>query len=359
MDRRCWWSRTMGFRCAIFCVPVIAMTLALPARCDEPERVRPATGTVGELPKPSEQSAGALAIHLDAVHDWLYRQMQQFIAATDMRFGGSTEAPIVVPLSPVRIGIDLQFLHRTDGFDVGGAPDVEIALALPNIQRRLKVFITSESLQEIPADPSEEHNPLSLGGRFALEPQLSAEFGVRTSSSPDAFAALRWAQTVSVGPTSAYLFTKPYVQSGLGIGVSGGVALEEWVGRWMWRSTSYVDWVRDASATGWSQSLVFGYAPAVIQERGYDVFATGHDLACGAVARFTVSGDRLSRSTVYEVGALVKRPIHGNWLFAYIEPVTQWTRSSGWHPDVGVRAGLDVLFWGMASAPAEGRSYCK
>jgi hypothetical protein len=348
----------MGFRGAIFCCLVISMAVSLRARSDEPERVRPATGTVSELPKPSEQSVDTLAKHLDAAQDWLYRQMQRFFAATDMRFGASTEAPIVVPLSPVRIGIDLQFLHRTDGFDLGGAPEAEVAVALPNIERRLKVFITSDSLQETPVDPSEQHNPLSLGAGFALQPQLNAELGVRTSSSPSAFAALRWAQTVSLGPALAYLFVKPYVQSGMGIGTSGGVVLEEWDGRWMWRSTSYVDWVRNASATGWSQSLVFGYAPAVIQERRYDVFATGHDLACGVVARLTVSGDRLSRSTAYEASALMKRPIHGNWLFAYIEPLTQWNRVSGWHPDVGVRAGVDLLFWGVASGPGEGHTYC-
>jgi hypothetical protein len=51
----------------------------------------------------------------------------------------------------------------------------------------------------------------------------------------------------------------------------------------MVRSTSYADWVRNTSATAWSQTLVFGYARAVIQEHRYDRFATGHDLACGAV----------------------------------------------------------------------------
>ncbi len=349
----------MGGRGTLLCGLIASVTVSWRTQCAEPERVRPATGSVSELPTSSQQESETLAKRLDLAHDWVYRQMQQFFAATDMWFSTSTGPPIVVPLSPVRLGIDLQLLHRTDGLEVGGAPDVEVALALPNMERRLKLFITSDSLQETPVDPGEEHNPLSLGARFALDPQFNTELGVRASSSPAAFAAIRWTRTVSVGPVSAYLLVKPYVQSGIGIGASSGVALEEWIGRWMWRSTSYVDWVRNASATGWSQSLVFGYAPAVIQERRYDLFATGHDLACGVVGRLSVSGDHLSRSTLYEASALIKRPIHSNWLFAFIEPVTQWNRAAGWHPDVGVRAGIDVLFWGVASGPLGGRTYCK
>jgi hypothetical protein len=315
-------------------------------------------GTVSALGKASKDAADTLAKRLDAGHDWLYREMQRLFETIDMKFGTQTQAPIVVPLSPVRIGLDFQVLHRADGRDLGASPDLEVALALPNMQRRLKLFITSDSLQEAPVDPAEERNPLSLGARFAPQAHINFELGVQASSAPTTFAAIRWAQTVSLGPVSVYPFLKPYVQSGLGIGGSGGVALEAWDDRWMVRSTSYADWVRNTSATDWSQTLVFGYARAVIQQRRYDLFATGHDLACGAVARFSVSGDHLSRTSSYEVSVLMKRPIHGGWLFGYIEPVTQWNRISDWHPDVGVRAGLDVLLWGLASVPSEIRSYC-
>ncbi len=347
-----------GIRATILCAWVVVLAAPIGARCEEPERVRPATGTVGALPEAPEQTADTFARRLDVGHDWLYRQMQRFFEALDMKFDTPSQAPMVVPLSPVRIGIDLQVLHRADGVDVGGSPDLEVALALPNLERRLKLFVTSASLQEAPVDPSEEHNPLSLGARFSPQTHLNLELGVQASQSPSAFAAIRWAQTVSLGPLSLYPFIKPYVQSGVGIGASGGVVLEAWDDRWVLRSSSYANWVRNASATGWTQTMIFGYARAVIQERRYDLVATGQDLACGVIARFSVNGDRASRTSEYEASVLMKRPIHGGWLFGFIEPVTQWNRTSGWHPDIGVRAGLDVLFWGLASAPGEVRSYC-
>lgn len=345
------------------CLAILAVVIALlatPARAQSegPERVRPSAGTVGKLRKASTEAVDTLGKRLDAGHDWLYRRLQRLFERIDLRFGVPEQAPIVVPLSPMRIGFDAQFLHAQNGFDFRGTRDLEAALALPNIERRLKLFVTSADVQERPIDPAEERNPVSFGAQFATQWHLKFEFGVQASHSPSTFAAVRWAPTVSVGAVSLYPFVKPYVQSGLGLGTSGGIALEAWSDRWMVRSTSYGDWVRNTSATAWSQTLVFGYARAVIQEHRYDRFATGHDLACGAVARLSVSGDRTARANLYEISVLMKRPVHGGWLFAYIEPVTQWNRSFQWHPDIGIRIGFDALFWGLASVPTEVRSYC-
>ena len=334
------------------------MLVGASTHADDPERVRPEAGAVNELPEPTAPAGVTFSDRLDEGHDWLYRKMQRFFAATDLYFGAPSQAPMAVPLSPVRIGVDLQLLHQQDGFDLRDATDLEIALSLPNLEKRLKLFLSSATVQEVPVDPAAQHNPLNLGARLALLPGFNAELGVQASRSPAAFAALRWARSVSAGPLTAYFFEKPYVQSGVGIADSAGVTLEAWEGRWMVRSTSYGDWVRNSAATGWVQSLVFGYAPAVLQERRYDLVATGQDLACGIIARVAVSGDHLSRSTDYEASLLLKKPIHGSWLFAYLEPVALWKRTNDWHPDLGVRAGLDVLFWGVASRAHTGSVSC-
>jgi hypothetical protein len=342
---------------------ILGALIALPAisayaQSEGPERVRPSTGTVGTLRKASTEAADTLGKRLDAGHDWLYRRLQRLFEKFDLQFGSPQQAPIVVPLSSMRIGFDAQFLHGQNGLDFSGTRNFEAAVALPNIERRLKLFVTRADVPETPLDPTEENNPLSFGAQFTARTHLSLQLGVQASTSPSAFAAVRWVPTVSLGAISLYPFVKPYVQSGRGIGMSGGISLEAWSDRWMVRSTSYADWVRNTSATSWSQTLVFGYARAVIQERRYDRFATGHDLACGAVGRLSVSGDRTSHATLYEITVLMKRPLHGGWLFGYIEPVTQWNRTFAWHPDIGIRIGFDALFWGLASVPTEVRSYC-
>lgn len=339
-------------------VALFAMAIAASAHDKGPERVRPSVGTVAKLRQASKAAAANIGEHLDAGHDWLYRRLQHFFEDVDLRFAAPDRAPIVVPLSPVRMGFESEFIHRTHGLDVAAKPEIEATLRLPNIEQRLGVFATSADLPESPGAPVDEPSPLRFGARFLPGSYVGVEFGVQASSSPSAFAAVRWAPEFDAGALRVYPFIKTYVQSGLGVGTSGGIAFEHWSGRWIVRSASYGNWVRNTAATAWSQSLIFGYAAGVIQERRYDRFATGRDLACGVAVRVSVSGDRASKASLFEASVFMKRPLHGGWLFGYVEPVVQWNRAFGWHPDVGVRIGVDALFWGLASLPSEVATYC-
>ncbi|MBW4050762.1 MAG: hypothetical protein HIU85_04750 [Proteobacteria bacterium] len=339
-------------------IALLAMAITASAHDKGPERVRPSVGTIGKLQQASRAAAATLGGRLDAGHDWLYRRLQHFFEDVDLRFAVPEQAPIVVPLSPVRIGFESEFVHRKNGMDVLARPEFEATLRLPNIEQRLGVFATSADLPESPGTPVDEPNPLRVGARFLPGSYVDVEFGVQANSSPSAFAALRWAPEFDAGALRVYPFIKTYVQSGLGVGTSGGIAFEHWSGRWIVRSASYGNWVRNTAVTAWSQSLIIGYAAGVIQERRYDRFATGRDLACGVAVRVSVSGGRASKTSLFEASVFMKRPLHGGWLFGYVEPVVQWNRDFGWHPDVGVRIGVDALFWGLASLPGEVATYC-
>jgi len=349
----------MRIRWQVVSVLLIATAIGARAQAEEPARVRPSTGTFGELRKASTEVANTLGEYLDDGHDWLYRRLQRLLESTDTRFVGSERTPIVVPLSPLRIGLDGEFLHRREGLTSRASPDFEATLRLPNIERRFKVFITSTDLPESPRDAALDRSPLRAGVRLAALTHVDFDVGVRVKLRPSAFAALRWAPDFDAGAVHVYPLVKPYVESGLGLGVSGGIALERWRGLWIARSASYANWLRNTSETNWTQTFVVGYARAVIQEQRYDRFAAGHDLACGAAARVSVSGDRASRASLYEASLLFKRPLHGGWLYGYVEPVVRWERAADWHPDAGIRIGIDALFWGLASLPAEVATYCR
>jgi len=340
-------------------VLLVATAIATRAEAEDPEHVRPSTGTFGELRKASTELTDTFGEYLDDGHDWIYRRLQHLLEGFDTRFAGSQGTPIVVPLSPLRIGLDSEFLHRQRGWTFAARPEFEATLRLPNLERRFKVFITSTDLPESPGDPALERNPIRAGVRLSPLSHVDFDVGVRVKLRPSAFAALRWTSEFNSGAVHGYPFAKTYVESGLGFGVSGGLAVERWSGLWIARSASYANWVRNTSATDWTQTFLVGRAPAVIQERRYDRLAAGHDLACGAVARVTVSGDRVSRTSLYEASVLFKRPLHGGWLYGYLEPVVRWERDFGWHPDAGIRIGFDALFWGLAETPAKVATHCR
>jgi hypothetical protein len=319
--------------------------------------VGPSTGTVEELRSTQESQPGTPGGYLNAGHDWLYRRVQYLIEDLDSWFANTDV--ISVPISPIRIDFDGDVLHKQDGFGLISARTFDATLALPNLERRLKLFVTSDSLQETPGDPASQQSPFRVGLRFIPGSNLDFEVGVRAKLVPSAFAALKWTRPWSDGDVHTYPFVKLYAQSDTGLGASGGVAVDRWSDRWVMRSSTYADWVRNTAATDWNQTFILGYARAVIHERNYDRLADGHDLACGVIGKLSMSGDRISRTTLYEASVVFKRPLHGGWLFGYAGPLVRWERVYDWHPDVGVRIGFDALFWGTAAQASAQSPYCR
>jgi hypothetical protein len=211
------------------------------------ELLRPSSGTVRELRKVSTEAADTVGKYLDAGHDWLYRRLHHWFEDIDVRFAHSEQTAIVVPLSPLRIGLASEFVHRQGGFEFAATPDFEAAVRLPNLERRLKVFVTSDDLQESPGDPVLDRNPVRAGVRFAPQSHIGFEFGVRARIWPAVFAALRWTPEFHAGVLRVYPFVETYAESGLGFGTSGGIAFERWSDRWTVRSASYANWVRLAT----------------------------------------------------------------------------------------------------------------
>src|SRR5581483_3579269 len=87
------------------------------------------TGTVGKLRQASADAAASLGEHLDTGHDWLYRHLQHFFENVDLRFAAPEQAPIVVPLSPLRVGFDSEFVHRQNGLGIVATPDFEATIS--------------------------------------------------------------------------------------------------------------------------------------------------------------------------------------------------------------------------------------
>jgi hypothetical protein len=284
--------------------------------------------------------------------------MQSWLTGFDTQFSGTDQTLLFVPLSPLRIGLNGTLLHVAHGLSSTFRPDFEATVQLPNIERRLKVFISSSDLPEASGDPALERNPLRAGVRFAARTHIDFDLGVRVKFKPEAFTAARWTPEFKAGSIRLNPFAKAYLESGMGLGLSVGLSADRWRGRWVARSASYANWVRNRAATDWSQSFLVGHAQAVIQERNYDRLSAGRDLACGTMARLTASGDHLSRPNVYEASMLFKRPLRGGWLYGYVEPLVRWERRSDWHPDAGLRVGFDMLFWGLATLPAVVATRC-
>lgn len=329
---------------------------------EKPTRVEPTPLDIIELPaEPTPDPAATAptqAARLDHAHDWLYLRLQRFLLDIDTQFSQAGEASLLVPASPLRLGLEGEWLHDAPGNDAALRPDIEATLRLPNIEQRLRIFISSNDLAESGSNTALDRNPVRAGLRFAPRLHLNFDLGVRLKVWPSAYAAVRWAPDFQVGSVGFQPFIKPYLESGVGLGASGGIAIEHRREHWFLRSASYLNWTRNTAATQWSQSLLFGHAQAIIAEGRYDRIASGHDLACGTALHALATGDRLAGASAYELSLIRKRPLRGGWLYGYVEPLVRWERITDWHPEAGIRIGLDALFWGFASTSEHVVSGC-
>lgn len=286
---------------------------------------------------------------LDRAHDWMYIKGQELVESTDMRFAPKDRELLPVPATPFRLGIEGEAIDRSGSLEFNAELDLDVTLRLPNIERRLRIFITSDDIEESPNRGIDEDRSIRAGFRFDLPKELDFDIGLRADLPPVAFTSLRWARNYFAGDWTIYPFSKVYLETEDGFGVASGITFGRWVReRWGLRSSTYANWRKDEDATEWSQALLLARAEELIEERRFGSVVRGRDLARGFGVQLLASGERTSEVTYYEASLLFKRPARGRWLYWYIEPLVRWDREYDWNADPGFRIGLDALFWDLS-----------
>ena len=99
------------------------------------------------------------------------------------------------------------------------------------------------------------------------------------------------------------------------------------------------------SDTDFTQSLTVAHAAETLRQGRYSDVVGGRDLARGYGLQLLASGTRDTGAQRYEASLFVKQPTALRWLYWHAAPLINWERSQGWHPDPGIRIGIDALFW--------------
>ena len=107
--------------------------------------------------------------------------------------------------------------------------NLDVTLKLPNIERRLRVFVTSDDVAESP-DVAGERRNFRAGLRFNPWDEFDFDVGVRADLPPVAFASLRWSRFVPLGRWDIYPFAKLFAETDEGPGVSAGITFDRRIG---------------------------------------------------------------------------------------------------------------------------------
>jgi hypothetical protein len=253
-----------------------------------------------------------------------------------------------VPVSPFRIGLESDAIRRTGGsIEARPRADLDVLLQLPNLERRLKVFVTSDTVAESPR-VHQASSALRAGLRLTPLRYFDLDLGLRADVPPVAFASLRWQHEIALGKWQLLPLAKLYIETGEGFGMASGASFERWWDRWVFRSSSYANWRHRTMDTEFTQSLTVAHAAETLRQGRYSDVVGGRDLARGYGLQLLASGTRDSGAQRYEASLFVKQPTATRWLYWHVSPLVTWERSQGWHADPGIRIGIDALFWDVS-----------
>jgi hypothetical protein len=284
---------------------------------------------------------------LDQAHDRAYTKMQELVEATDRRFARANGALLPVPAAPFRVSLGGEAIDRSDGTDLGLDLDFDMTLRLPNTEQRLRIFVTSNDVDEAPRT-TDESSAVRAGLRYEFRRHLNFDVGVKLDAPPVAFVSLKWAREIAWGAWDIYPFAKLFAETEESVGYAAAVTFDRWSGQRLLRSSSYVKWRDDRDRTEWSQTVLYARAREIIVPDRYGSYLRASDIGRGWGLKLHASGEDMHGTTYYEASIFHKRPTANGWLYWFVEPLVRWDRKYGWEADPGIRIGLDALFWDLA-----------
>lgn len=312
-------------------------------------RSRPTARSTEEIRRQNATAAYPLDFEqrLDHAHDRVYTWMQGRVEATDHVFADKDRPLEATPAAPFRVGLTLESIDRSGKTEVNFDGNLDIALSLPNIEKRLRLFITSSDLDESP-DASRDHSGLRAGLRYQLVRFLDFDLGVRFNVPPVAFASLKWTREIQLGGWDFYPLSKLFIETEDGFGAAAGTTFDRWSGRQLLRSSTYAKWRHDIDQTAWSQTLIYARAHELLVPDRYGSYPRANDIGRGWGVRLLASGEDTAAVSYYEAGVFYARPTTNRWLFWSVEPLVRWDREYNWKADPGIRVGINALFWDLA-----------
>ncbi|MEJ0098235.1 MAG: hypothetical protein WDO12_00170 [Pseudomonadota bacterium] len=327
-------------------VPTMAPDPAAPGRA---QRYHPTDRSTQQI---REQNAAAafpldFSQRLDHAHDVLYTWEQGMVESTDHYFADKDRPLRPVPAAPFRIGTALELVDRDTGVKPHLDVNVDISLHMPNIEQRLKLFVTSEELDGSTGRDSEDSH-LRAGLRYELLRDVDFDLGIRVRVPPVAFTSVKWSREVPMGSWDFYPLVRVFLETRESLGTEAATTFDRWSGHTLLRSSTDAKWRADRNATNWSQTFIYARASEIMVPDRYGSYVSADDIGRGWGVRLEASGDTTHHVDAYETGLFYHAATPHRWLYWYVEPLVRWDRSYGWSADPGIRIGIDALFWDLA-----------
>jgi hypothetical protein len=316
---------------------------------DGPVKVGSDEVFIDELPEsPGAAFEEGLAGQIDWLHDATFLKVQRSIDYVDRRFVGKSVEAERVPVSRFRLGVYVDAVSEKD-LEFGFAPEFDIKLKMPNIERHLSLFVTTKELGELPGtDLADRDEGVRLGVSRKWRKHFSTAVGVKWDWPPEPFVQLKWHDKWRAGAWQLYPSCRVFWRLEEGFGTTGVFTADRWKGRGLLRFSSGGKWTEESDGFEWSQTAILGYAQELLEEDRLGGRASGRDLARGGGVRYLVKGDtEVDPVRSHEVLLFYKFPLRKEWAYFVVGPSVRARNERDWEIEPGIQLGVDLLFWGI------------
>ncbi len=306
---------------------------------------------------------------LDHTRNWLYDTSHGAVVWLDNKWADEQRQDVVeTPPSRFLLGVQASVELKSEGtIDFSPVVDFDTDVELPNLEERLKLFITTRDPTELDGATSfEEDSALRVGASKGFLENWKASAGIKTKWLPEIFTFVEWGPRYGdLEGWSTYPKLKFFWESEDKFGTSTSLVFNRWRNRMLFRQTfsgkitqDEVDsdeskamnpdspqFGDDGGGVRWLASTTLGYVPHLLDERDYGRRVGGKDVARGSGIRGQIRGNAV-KSLEAKVTLFHKRPIYKDFLYLVLAPEVVWDEEEAWKEEYVFNIGVEMLLWG-------------
>ncbi len=285
-----------------------------------------------------------LASWPDRMHDKLYHDLDNTVKKVDVWFVHDGQAAYPITNSTFDLECYIKLQYSGGRLDVEGGTDFQADLQLPNIARKMHVFVSDRAPDRLHgSDPLKQPNEIFLGLRNVFDlgwmKDVHMKVGVKGRIPPAVFSELKFRPELKYDTWRIYPEQKVFWFSDDRLGEMTTVQIDKWLNRQtVLRTVTAAKWTETSTGVEWTESLILGYV----------LEGTIDDPHRAVGSRIVITGHKTSEIIVdqYRWENAYRFPLRKRWLYLSIIPTVEWNREDNWEPSHFLELGINMMFWG-------------
>ena len=290
----------------------------------------------------------SLAQRLDYLRDAVPVRLQEQIHLVDRRFADDG-APVIQPpaMEDLTLGIYVRSRigNRTD---VEFKPDINIDVDLPNLERRIRLFVQSSTDDDLPGrDPIErEDKGWTVGARQTVNRwNITADAGVRTRWLPELYLRAAWKPQWVWGRVHLRFEQRFFWESEDGVGMLTSLQAHSWLtDRWVYQQVTSGRITEESDGYEWEQSFIIGHATRLFDE---SIRGQRRISAKDAIEGFSLAANIFGfddATTEYRVLFGYRRALYEDFVIGGVRAGPEWRDTDDWDIGARVEMGITMAF---------------